>query len=106
MRGWKIAYGLSRSSASPAIVLLDWTNAYGIRLLLPFSSRWFQLDLTNIFDFWFWGILALAWLGPLLAKLVSSEIGARPGPGAAWPYSLCAFLCVRFRPVLRASTRH
>src|SRR3954462_6785810 len=27
-------------------LLLDFTNVYGIRLLLPFSSEWLRLDLT------------------------------------------------------------
>jgi len=89
IRGWKIAWGLAIIGVA-SHVLLDWTNAYGIRLLLPFSSRWFQLDLTNIFDFWFWGILALAWLGPLLAKLVNSEMGAKAGPGRGLAiFALC-----------------
>lgn len=33
-------------------LLLDWTNSYGIRLCLPFSSRWFHLDLNSLFDIW------------------------------------------------------
>ena len=28
-------------------LLLDLTNVYGVRLLLPFSARWLQLDLTQ-----------------------------------------------------------
>ncbi len=89
MQGWKAAWGLAIIGVA-SHVLLDWTNAYGIRLLLPFSSRWFQLDLTNVFDFWFWGILALAWLGPVLAKLVSSEMGASAGSGRGLAiFALC-----------------
>jgi inner membrane protein len=70
-------------------LLLDWTNVYGIRLLLPFSGRWLRLDTTAIVDPWILVIAAVALAGPFLARLVGSEIasgGARPrhhGRGAA-----------------------
>lgn len=63
-------------------LLLDWTNVYGIRLLLPFSDRWLRLDCTDIVDPWILCILILAVAAPALAKLVSSEIGSRTGNGA------------------------
>jgi len=90
-RGWKAAWGLSIAGVASHL-LLDWTNPYGIRLLLPFSAHWFQLDLNNIFDFWFWGILALAWLGPFVSKLVSSEMGATAGPGRALAIFALSFM--------------
>src|ERR1035438_5616120 len=31
---------------------MDLTNVYGVRLLLPFSSRWLRLDTTDIIDPW------------------------------------------------------
>jgi inner membrane protein len=71
-------------------LLLDLTNSYGIRLLLPFSSRWLRLDITNIVDVWIWSALFLSIAAPFLARLVGSEIGggsgkpARHGRGAAW----------------------
>ncbi len=34
--------------------LLDWTNNYGIRLLLPWSGKWFYGDLVFIVDPWIW----------------------------------------------------
>ncbi len=34
--------------------LMDWTNNYGIRLLLPWSSRWFYGDLVFIVDPFLW----------------------------------------------------
>jgi inner membrane protein len=34
--------------------LLDWTNNYGIRLLLPWSGKWFYGDLIFIVDPWIW----------------------------------------------------
>ena len=57
-------------------LLLDWTNAYGIRLLLPFSAEWFRLDLTSVIDLWIWGILLLAVAGPFVSRLVGSEIAS------------------------------
>jgi membrane-bound metal-dependent hydrolase YbcI (DUF457 family) len=31
-------------------LLLDWTNVYGVRLMLPFSAKWYRLDSTDIID--------------------------------------------------------
>ena len=71
-------------------LLLDWTNVYGIRLLLPFSSSWLRLDLTPVIDVWIWAALFLAFAGPFLARLVTAEITSgkprqkRHGAGFAW----------------------
>ncbi|HLK19234.1 MAG TPA: metal-dependent hydrolase [Bryobacteraceae bacterium] len=91
MRGWKAAYGLSLIGVASHL-LLDWTNAYGIRFLYPFSGRWFHLDLNNIIDLWIWGVLAIATLGPMLGRLVSSEIGATSGSGRGMAIFALAFL--------------
>lgn len=39
--------------------LLDWFNSYGVRLLMPFSGRWFYGDALFIIDPWVWGAFAL-----------------------------------------------
>ena len=39
--------------------LFDWLNTYGVRLLMPFSSRWFYGDAVFIVDPWIWCALAL-----------------------------------------------
>jgi inner membrane protein len=93
MRGWKAAYVLSLIGVASHL-LLDWTNSYGVRFLLPFSSRWFRLDLNNIVDLWIWGVLLIAGVGPLLGRLVSSEIGAKPGSGRGLAIFALAFLVV------------
>jgi inner membrane protein len=76
-------------------LVLDWTNAYGIRLFLPFSSRWLRLDMTDIVDPWILVVLLLAVAAPALSRLVSAEIGSRAGPGPkrgwAW-FALLALL--------------
>lgn len=33
---------------------LDWLNSYGIRLLSPFTGRWFYGDALFIIDLWLW----------------------------------------------------
>ena len=80
-------------------LLLDFWNSYGIRLLLPFSSDWYRLDWVYIVDLWIWAILLVGALGPLLVRLVDSEIGVRRGPGrgGAWAVLLllCAFVGLR-----------
>jgi inner membrane protein len=60
-------------------LLLDSTNAYGIRLLAPFSSTWYRLDITSLTDLWIGLALVAALAGPAISRLVSVEIGARPG---------------------------
>ncbi len=62
-------------------LLLDLTNIYGVRLMLPFSSQWFHWDITPVVDPWIWTAFLLCICGPLLSRLVSSEIGkARRAP--------------------------
>jgi inner membrane protein len=55
---------------------LDWTNIYGVRLLLPFSGEWLHGDLTNVVDLWIWGVCLIGVAGPFLARLVGSEIAS------------------------------
>lgn len=58
--GW--LYGLSFIACltHPA---LDWLNVYGVRLLEPFSSRWFYGDTLFIIDVWLWAIMGISlWL--------------------------------------------
>src|SRR5580692_3117791 len=75
-------------------LLLDWTNTYGIRMLLPFSGRWLHLDTVDVVDPWIWLAFLLAVCAPALAGLVSSEIGAKKSSGAkqGWAWVALAFL--------------
>lgn len=58
--GWLYALAFVACLTHPA---LDWLNVYGIRLLEPFSSRWFYGDVLFIIDVWLWAGLGLAtWL--------------------------------------------
>jgi inner membrane protein len=58
-------------------IILDLTNVYGVRLLLPFSGHWYHWDLTPVIDFAIWAILLLGVAAPALGRLVGSEIGVR-----------------------------
>ncbi len=39
---------------------LDWLNTYGVRLLMPFSGRWFYGDTLFIVDAWMWLLMGAA----------------------------------------------
>ena len=57
---WLYLLGLIGCLTHPA---LDWLNVYGIRLLEPFSSRWFYGDTLFIIDAWLWLVLGIGtWL--------------------------------------------
>jgi inner membrane protein len=58
-------------------LILDLTNVYGVRLLLPFSGQWFHWDITPVVDLTIWSVLLLGVAAPALARLVGSEIGER-----------------------------
>jgi inner membrane protein len=50
--------------------MLDWLNTYGIRLLMPFSDRWFRGDSVFIIDPFLWTVLAV---GLLAARRVRPD---------------------------------
>ena len=55
--GWLYGLAFIACLSHPA---LDWLNSYGIRLLEPFSSRWFYGDVLFIIDVWLWALLGFA----------------------------------------------
>ncbi len=56
-------------------VLLDYLNNYGVRLLMPFSSRWFYGDSLFIVDVWLWVILGA---GVYLARRRPGTVTRKP----------------------------
>jgi inner membrane protein len=89
---WLRAWAVSTIGVATHIAL-DFTNPYGIRLLLPFSDAWPGLDITSVVDVWIWAILALAVSAPAISRLVSSEIGAKKTTGRGWAiFALLALL--------------
>lgn len=82
--------------------LLDWTNNYGVRPLLPWSGQWFYGDLVFIVDPWIWIVVGgtgflltaktkwrtLAW-GALALLLSLLVLSARlESAGAVYPNAL------------------
>ena len=96
--------------------LLDWTNSYGVRPLLPWDARWFYGDLLFIVDPWVWlalggacsllatarwrvgawGLLALAatLLFIRVATLPDSDVPS--GALVLWVAGLAAFVALHF----------
>ena len=74
-RWWPASDGRSRVRVGPVLLLcyvgvlshvgLDWLNTYGVRLLMPFSNRWFYGDSVFIVDPWLWLSLGI---GVFLAR--------------------------------------
>jgi len=89
---WSYAASFIAALSHP---LLDWTNVYGIRMLMPFSKIYFRLDLADLFDPWILSILGIAVIAPWIAGLVGSEIASsrtRSSPRRPWAwFALLAF---------------
>jgi len=94
--GWRrVRWGPAYAIAIVGVLshlLLDWTNSYGVRLLAPVSEHWFRLDITNVVDLWILAALFLGLAGPLLARLVSAEIGAHRSSGRA--LAMCVLVLI------------
>ena len=58
--------------------LLDLLNTYGVRLLMPFSERWFYGDTLFIVDVWLWGALALGIMAARRRERRGDVRAARP----------------------------
>lgn len=79
----KLAVGLLPATVICAIgavahLLLDLLNAYGVKLLWPFSEKWFSWDLAYPVDSWILLFLLAGLLIPELFRLVLEEIGSKP----------------------------
>ncbi len=100
---WRRAYAVSVLGVLSHLAL-DSTNIYGVRLLEPFCGRYFHLDITALVDVWILAILAAAAAWLLIARLVSTEIGAAPGRGrrVAWAALALVLLFEGGRGVLHA----
>jgi inner membrane protein len=76
-------------------LLLDFTNAYGVRPYLPFSGRWYAWDIMFIVDPLLLGLLILGLAVPWLLRLVSEEVGAGKRPSATGAvFCLCAMVAL------------
>ena len=67
--------------------LLDYMNSYGIRLLMPFSGRWFYGDALYIVDPWLYLLLGAGVVWAWRARVVATGTrAARAGLAAATIY--------------------
>jgi inner membrane protein len=73
---WLNAWAIALIAVASHLIL-DLTNVYGVRLLLPFSGHWFHWDTTPVVDLAIWSILLLGVAAPAVGRLVGSEIGER-----------------------------
>lgn len=81
---WLPAFLIAMAGVASHLIL-DLTNVYGVRLLLPFSGRWSHWDATPIVDLGLWAILLLGVAAPWFGRLVGSEIGERKrAVGGGW----------------------
>ena len=86
-RGWLLALAYIGCLSHPA---LDWLNNYGIRLLEPFSHRWFYGDSIFIIDLWIWIALGLSvWLS---LRRERAKVGAWTRPAWVGFTAVCAYI--------------
>jgi inner membrane protein len=79
----KFAVGIFPALAICAVgagahLLLDMLNGYGVKLLWPFSPKWYAWDLADSVDSWILFFLLAGLLLPELFRLVLEEIGSKP----------------------------
>lgn len=92
---WGQAYLIALAGVASHL-LLDLTNVYGVRLLLPFSGHWTHWDVAPVVDYFIWAILLLGLAAPALSRLVGSEIGepVRGKGNAGWAVTALLLLTV------------
>lgn len=78
---------------------LDWLNTYGVRLLMPFSGRWFYGDSVFIMDVWLWLILGIGYLAGRRASAPLLITGAVIG---SWVVRTVARRSPEYLPLIAA----
>lgn len=82
-------------TATALHLVMDFTNDYGVRPLLPFSGRWYAWDIMFIVDPVLLALLAAGLGLPAIFRLISEEVGARKSPPRAGAiFALCAMLAL------------
>ena len=87
---WRPAFLVAMLGVASHLIL-DLTNVYGVRLLLPFSGHWFHWDLTPVVDLTVWALLLLGVAAPWFGRLVGGEIGVRQSEDG-WGWAVIALL--------------
>lgn len=86
-KGWLLALAYIGTISHPA---LDWLNSYGVRLLEPFSSRWFYGDSIFIIDIWIWAaLIAGVWMSSWREKRGKANW---KNPALVGFWALCAYI--------------
>jgi inner membrane protein len=86
-KGWLLALAYIGTISHPA---LDWLNSYGVRLLEPFSSRWFYGDSIFIIDIWIWAaLIAGVWMSRRREKRGQARWQK---PAIIGFFALCAYI--------------
>jgi len=75
-------------------LLLDLLNGYGVKLLWPFSAKWYAWDIADSIDSWILFFLIVGLLIPELFRLVLDEIGSRPKRNGRQRGAIFALVCV------------
>jgi inner membrane protein len=77
-------------------ILLDFTNAYGVRPFWPFSERWYSWDIVFIFEPIMFTCLLLGLIVPAFFSLIDAEVGARTHGPRGRVAAICALMAVVF----------
>jgi inner membrane protein len=77
---WGLLFGFACLGALSHI-LLDFTNAYGVRPFMPISYRWFHWDIVSVIEPLLYVFLIGGLALPRLFALIQEEIGAKRGSG-------------------------
>lgn len=88
-----------------AHLLLDMLNPYGVKLLWPFSQKWYAWDIADTVDGWIIFLLLAGLLLPELFRLIHEEIGSRPKPHGRQRGSIAGLILVALFVAGRAFAR-
>jgi inner membrane protein len=98
--GWLLALATIAIWSHP---LLDLLNTYGVRLLMPFSQRWFYGDALFILDPWVWVVLSL---GIFVSRRRDRRASSPEEVGrAARPAQVALALAVTYALVMAGTSR-
>ena len=101
---WGLLYGYACLGALSHL-LLDFTNAYGLRPFMPFSYRWYHWDIVSIIEPVMMVALAGGLALPWLFGLIHEEIGSRHRPsGRGGAIAALAIMGLRSKPKNGKST--
>jgi inner membrane protein len=96
---WLLALAVIAIVSHP---LLDLLNTYGVRLLMPFSGRWFYADALFIVDPWLW----LALIGGVILTRHRARRAATGDPARAYrPVRLALAASATYVLIMAASSR-